>query len=158
MNNTDLTRLLPLLTFMRLPQMPMSPSESAPKFRLVPYAIGKEFDSLAAAATDQTSPALNIGSFDFVCVRISFDWETGSGYTDDVVGLIRDEGTSQQLTRDKVLLRALASDDTGKWSLPIPWRFGAFSSIYMEITNNHASDAAILNVVFEGYLEQPLEG
>ena len=127
--------------------------------RFVPYSIGQTFTSVANNSSSATSPAVQIGPYNFVCTEIAIDMVSDSGYTTDVSAQIRDEGKSQYFTKDNIHLNAVRDNDTHKWILPVPWRFDAHSSIYIQVTNNDTGgvNVATIRLIFIGYLEQPLE-
>jgi len=123
-------------------------------FLPVSYTIPHQFTALAAGATTQTSPSISIGTFPFIWTALGVYFHTGS--SEDISILIRDESASMNFTKDKASLRSMLNKEDDKYYLPMPYRFRAEASLYVEVKNNHASTAATFDLGFIGWLEIPI--
>lgn len=114
-----------------------------------PYIIP---GSLTAAASSQTttSPAIQVGSFDFLCTDINF-YSANQAFT----VLIRDQGTDHAFMPQEVHYFTLVQSTREPWRLRVPYLFRGNGSIYISCTNlGGASDT--LYITFIGYRILPV--
>jgi len=126
-------------------------NEARPK---TPYWITVTFTNVAAGSSS-TAPAVPIGPRAFIWTEIAIVTEasiTGSG-SDRFSILIRDEGASENFTRDAVDIYGVVDITNKHKKLAHPWRFAPHTALIVEVRNNDPSNAGSVKVTLHGYLE-----
>jgi len=111
-----------------------------------PYFIPIELE-VAAGATGNTSPAEDIGGRDFV-------WTALGVQADQPFKIkIRDAGGNVEFQKSAFHVETLVGTNNYRvFPLPVPWRFTARSSIYVEVENLGSATDTIY-ITFIGYLD-----
>jgi len=97
-----------------------------------------------------TSPALQVGSFDFICTDINF-YSASQAFTVS----IQDLGTDHVFMPSEVHYFTLIQSTREPWRLRVPYRFRGNGSIYIAATNLASSGSDTLYIAFIGYRVQP---
>lgn len=114
----------------------------------VPYVYQVTFSSVAAGSTSYSSPAIQIGARPFVWTHIAMYSEGDQDFSI----LITDNTVSQNFMNIRIMHKAISRTGSRPFELPVPWRFEANSSIYMEV-RNEGTAADTLHVLLIGYLD-----
>ena len=116
----------------------------------VPYVIPVTFAAVAAGVMSNTTPAINVGPYNFVWTRLAIQTANSGGVFSV---MIKDVADSKNFMESAVRSNLLVPNDNKMVDIPRPGRFNAFSSIYVEATNNGGSQDS-LYIALHGYLEQ----
>ena len=115
----------------------------------VPWVIPITSASTLSGATWMLTPSQSIGPFNFVWTRLSIQTSVADAIWSI---MIKDEASAENFMYAVVRSNLLVPDDSHMVDIVRPYVFKAFSTIYVEATNQSAD--GILYMAFHGYLEK----
>lgn len=115
----------------------------------VPWVIPITSATTANGVTWTLQPSQSVGPFNFVWTRLSIQTSVADAIWSI---MIKDEAASENFMLAITRSNLLIPDDSHMVDIVRPWVFKAFSTIYVEATNQSAE--GILYLAFHGYLEK----
>jgi len=120
------------------------------RFTAIPF----DFSNIAASGTSKKRYTLSTG-FHFVALQINAYGVNHGSTTENMnfTVLIRDEFTSQDLTKDPVHAKCITGSGKRPYNMPYPYRFLGGTTITVEIKNLDSGNAIDVYFVLIGYEE-----